>query len=97
MPAPHPPEFRQRAIELASDDRKHLAVLRTEIRRLEVENEILRRDRGVLCSGERPPKMIYPVVAELAADGIAVAVCCRVLGGSTRPAASLRVGSAQSS
>lgn len=27
--------------------------------------------------------MIYPVVAELAADGIAVAVTCRVLGVST--------------
>jgi hypothetical protein len=27
--------------------------------------------------------MIYPVVAELAADGIAVAVACRVLGVST--------------
>src|SRR3954447_20230157 len=82
MPAPHPPEFRQRAVELArsrdkpirevakdlgisesclrnwlaqadtdegkreglsSDERKELAVLRKEKRRLETENEILRR------------------------------------------------------
>jgi transposase len=82
MPAPHPPEFRQRAVELArqkerpvaqiakglgisesclrnwmaqadvddgrrdglsSDERKQLALLRKENRRLEVENEILRR------------------------------------------------------
>jgi transposase-like protein len=82
MPAPHPPEFRQRAIELArqkdrpiaevakalgisesclrnwlhqadaeegrSDalttaERKEIALLRKEKRRLEVENEILRQ------------------------------------------------------
>ncbi|WP_200216409.1 transposase [Micromonospora coerulea] len=82
MPAPHPPEVRQRAVELArlrdkpireiardlgisesclrnwlaqadtddgkregltSDERKELASLRKEKRRLEVENEILRR------------------------------------------------------
>ena len=36
--------------------------------------------RGVLRPGERPPKMIYPVVEELAADRIPVAVSCRVLG-----------------
>ena len=35
---------------------------------------------GVLRAGERPPKMIYPVVVDLAAEGIAVAVACRVLG-----------------
>jgi transposase-like protein len=82
MPAPHPPEFRQRAVELArlrdkpireiakdlgisesclrnwlaqadtddgrregltSDERQELAALRKEKRRLETENEILRR------------------------------------------------------
>jgi hypothetical protein len=32
------------------------------------EERDLARGRGVLRSGERPPKMIYPVVAELAAD-----------------------------
>ncbi len=82
MPAPHPPEFRQRAIELARQkdrpiaqvakglgisesclrnwlaqadadegrggalttaERKEIALLRKEKRRLEVENEILRQ------------------------------------------------------
>jgi transposase len=83
MPAPHPPEFRQRAIELArqkdrpiaevakalgisqsclrnwlrqadadegnsgaaltTQERKEIALLRKEKRRLEVENEILRQ------------------------------------------------------
>jgi transposase len=82
MPAPHPPEFRRRAVELAreksapvaqvakdlgisesclrnwlaradvdegrkqgltSDERTELVVLRREKRRLETENEILRR------------------------------------------------------
>ena len=82
MPAPHPPEFRQRAIELArqkerpitevakalgisesclrnwlrqadadegtsgaltTEERKEIALLRKEKRRLEVENEILRQ------------------------------------------------------
>ena len=82
MPAPHPPEFRRRAVELAqqkaapvaqvakdlgisesclrnwmaragidegrkpgltSDERKELAALRRDKRRLETENEILRR------------------------------------------------------
>jgi transposase-like protein len=82
MPAPHPPEFRRRAVELArektapvsqiakdlgisewclrnwmasadidegrkegltSDERKELVALRRDKRRLETENEILRR------------------------------------------------------
>ena len=82
MPAPHPPEFRQRAVELArqgtapvarvakdlgisesclrnwmaradvdegrkpgltSEERKELVALRRDKRRLETENEILRR------------------------------------------------------
>lgn len=82
MPAPHPPEFRRRAVELArlrekpiaeiardlsisesclrnwinqadiddgskpglsTDERKELAELRREKRRLELENEILKR------------------------------------------------------
>ena len=63
MPAPHPLEFRQRAVELArqgeqpiaevddkgsetrltSAEKKELAELRRDKRRLEVENEILKR------------------------------------------------------
>ena len=95
MPAPHPPEFRQRAIELArqkdrpiaqvatslgisesclrnwlaqadadegrregltSDDRRQLALLRKENRRLEVENEILRRAAAYFARENVLPK-----------------------------------------
>ncbi|MGC1213296.1 MAG: transposase [Micromonospora sp.] len=95
MPAPHPPEFRQRAVELArlrdkaireisrdlgisesclrnwlaqpdTDDgkreglttgeRKELAALRKEKRRLEVENEILRRAAAYFARENVLPK-----------------------------------------
>lgn len=56
MPAPHPPEFRQRAVELA------------------------RLGERPVRKVARPPKMIYPVVRELARDGVPVATTCRVLG-----------------
>ena len=95
MPAPHPPEFRQRAVELArngehsiretarrlgisesglrgwmrqddidtgdkpgltSDERTELAVLRREKRRLEVENEILKRAAAYFARENVLPK-----------------------------------------
>jgi hypothetical protein len=33
----------------------------------------------VFCPGERAPKLIYPLVRELADDDVDVAVACRVL------------------
>ncbi|GAA4714501.1 hypothetical protein GCM10023215_67090 [Pseudonocardia yuanmonensis] len=95
MPAPHPPEFRQRAIELArlgdrpvrevaqslgisesclrnwmhqaevdagdkpgltSDERSELAELRREKRRMELENEILKRAAAYFARENVLPK-----------------------------------------
>ena len=68
---------------LSSDERKELV----ELRRAEAGAGDGGRDpqarERLLRSGERPPKMIYPVVRELAADGIPVATACRVLEVST--------------
>ncbi|MFC8048132.1 IS3 family transposase [Nocardia sp. NPDC057353] len=57
---------------------------RKRIRLLEQENEVLRRAAAYLSQANLP-KMIYPLVRELAADGIAVAVTCRVLKIARQP------------
>src|SRR5690606_8205235 len=41
--------------------------------------------RGVSRSGEPPKRMMYPLVRELAVDGIPVTVSCRVLGLARAP------------
>ncbi|WP_115411740.1 IS3 family transposase [Nocardia farcinica] len=57
---------------------------RKRIRLLEQENEVLRRAAAYLSQANLP-KMIYPLVRELAADGIPVAVTCRVLKIARQP------------
>ncbi|WP_460348106.1 IS3 family transposase [Actinoallomurus acanthiterrae] len=119
MPAPHPPEFRRRAVELArqgdkplqqlakdlgiswsclqnwmsqadadenggterlsSAEKKELAELRRRNKQLEMENDILKRAAAYFARENVLPKLIYSLVRELAADGIPVAVTCRVL------------------
>ncbi|WP_353354865.1 IS3 family transposase [Intrasporangium sp. DVR] len=57
---------------------------RKRIRLLEQENEVLRRAAAYLSQANLP-KMMYPLVRELAADGIPVAVTCRVLKIARQP------------
>ncbi|NED94009.1 IS3 family transposase [Phytoactinopolyspora alkaliphila] len=54
------------------------------IRLLEQENEVLRRAAAYLSQANLP-KMMYPLVRELAADGIPVTVTCRVLDLARQP------------
>ncbi|WP_345301017.1 IS3 family transposase, partial [Gordonia humi] len=58
--------------------------LRRRVRLLEQENEVLRRAAAYLSQANLP-KMIYPLVRELAVDGIPVAVTCRVLRIARQP------------
>ncbi|WP_253386626.1 IS3 family transposase [Microbacterium foliorum] len=64
-------------------DAAELREARKRIRLLEQENEILRRAAAYLSQG-LTPQMMFPLVHELAADRIPVAVTCRVLGFSKR-------------
>ncbi|MFW0775263.1 IS3 family transposase [Paenarthrobacter nitroguajacolicus] len=63
----------------AGGDSAEMRELKKRNRLLEQENEILRRAAAYLAR-DINPKMIYPLVTDLAAHGVPVAVTCRVLG-----------------
>ncbi|WP_253705481.1 IS3 family transposase [Brachybacterium sp. P6-10-X1] len=66
------------------EDSTELRDLRRRNRLLEQENEVLRRAAAYLSQANLP-KRFYPLVSELAADGIPVAVSLRVLKLSRQP------------
>jgi hypothetical protein len=72
VPPRHPPEFGRRAIELARERSKSFAELAKDLR-------ISESCGPVLCPGECSPKVVFPLVRELADDNIDLAVTCRVL------------------
>ncbi|WP_212841661.1 IS3 family transposase [Catellatospora sp. IY07-71] len=63
---------------VSSTESAELREARKRIKLLEQENEVLRRAAAYLSQAHLP-KRIYPLVTDLAADGIPVAVTCRVL------------------
>ncbi|MFC0645434.1 IS3 family transposase [Cellulomonas phragmiteti] len=67
---------RSESVELREANRR--------IRLLEQENEVLRRAAAYLSQAHLP-KRLYPLVSELAADGVPVAVTCRVLKLARQP------------
>ncbi|RCS94478.1 IS3 family transposase [Brevibacterium aurantiacum] len=67
-----------------TDESAELREMRRRNRLLEQENEVLRRAAAYL-SQESTVKRLYPLVSELAADGVPVAVTCRVLKLSRQP------------
>ncbi|MBK5232873.1 MAG: IS3 family transposase [Thermoleophilia bacterium] len=72
---------------LTDADRKELRELKKRNRLLEQENEVLRRAAAYLSQANLP-KIVFPLVREMAAAGarirVPVAVACRVLGFSTQ-------------
>ncbi|MCV7200707.1 IS3 family transposase [Mycolicibacterium peregrinum] len=68
----------------SSGESAELREARRRIKLLEQENEVLRRAAAYLSQANLP-KRLYPLVTELAADGIPVAVTCRVLKLARQP------------
>ncbi|WP_157233510.1 IS3 family transposase [Kibdelosporangium phytohabitans] len=69
---------------MTRNDSAELREARKRIKLLEQENEVLRRATAYLSQANLP-KRLYPLVNELAADGIPVAVTCRVLNIARQP------------
>ncbi|MGD7707876.1 IS3 family transposase [Microlunatus sp. Y2014] len=70
--------------DVTANENAELREARKRIRLLEQENEVLRRAAAYLSQANLP-KMMYPLVTELAAAGIAVTVTCRVLKLARQP------------
>ncbi|WP_430792073.1 IS3 family transposase [Actinoplanes sp. G11-F43] len=69
---------------VSGSDSAELREARKRIKLLEQENEVLRRAAAYLSQANLP-KRLYPLVNELAADGIPVTVTCRVLQIARQP------------
>ncbi|WP_223837483.1 IS3 family transposase [Streptomyces venezuelae] len=69
---------------VSSKESAELREARRRIKLLEQENEVLRRAAAYLSQAHLP-KRIYPLVKELAGDGVPVAVTCRVLKLARQP------------
>ncbi|WP_395098275.1 IS3 family transposase [Streptomyces noursei] len=67
-----------------SQESAELRDARRRIKLLEQENEVLRRAAAYLSQAHLP-KRIYPLVKELAGDGVPVTVTCRVLKLARQP------------
>ncbi|MFF3936722.1 IS3 family transposase [Streptomyces phaeofaciens] len=69
---------------VSSQESAELREARRRIKLLEQENEVLRRAAAYLSQAHLP-KRIYPLVKELAGDGVPVTVACRVLKLARQP------------
>jgi transposase-like protein len=63
----------------STSERGELAAARRRIQELETELALVKRAAALFEEGVRP-KAKYPVIAELAGQGVSAKQCCRVLG-----------------